>query len=260
MCSIGDGIFDKIGNAEIIKQAWIAAKKNYKQKDQPVHQICGNIVESVMKDSIAYKTLDNITVVLLAFGNLKTALSEEFTKTYSNKENGDGSHHSSKDDAERGGSVDEDRNKDICQALNDYNGIIHNPDSSNGGLQYADNKEVFNYTKEDIQRVLNLPNTDLNIKDVQTMVKKPIMQVQPQIKAMQTHLSSQKQQALTSGRLNNPAEESKDAGGLQPSPMKNSSKRGFNVRNEDTSSTENSKDSEDRVAKSYNGTRNLGGL
>jgi hypothetical protein len=30
-----------------------------------------------MKDSIAYKTLDNITVVLLAFNNLKHALVEE---------------------------------------------------------------------------------------------------------------------------------------------------------------------------------------
>jgi hypothetical protein len=30
-----------------------------------------------MKDSIAYKTLDNITVVLLAFNNLKRALTDE---------------------------------------------------------------------------------------------------------------------------------------------------------------------------------------
>jgi hypothetical protein len=30
---LGDGIFDKIGNAEIMKQSWIAAKKNYKTKD-----------------------------------------------------------------------------------------------------------------------------------------------------------------------------------------------------------------------------------
>ena len=31
-----------------------------------------------MKDSVAYKTLDNITVVLLAFGNLKNTLANEF--------------------------------------------------------------------------------------------------------------------------------------------------------------------------------------
>jgi hypothetical protein len=32
-----------------------------------------------MKASVAYKTLDNITVVMLAFKNFKLALSEEFT-------------------------------------------------------------------------------------------------------------------------------------------------------------------------------------
>lgn len=31
-----------------------------------------------MKASVAYKTLDNITVVMLAFKNFKYALSEEF--------------------------------------------------------------------------------------------------------------------------------------------------------------------------------------
>ena len=33
-----------------------------------------------MKASVAYKTLDNITVVMLAFKNFKHALSEEFTQ------------------------------------------------------------------------------------------------------------------------------------------------------------------------------------
>jgi protein phosphatase 2C family protein 2/3 len=32
-----DGIFDKISNAEVIKQSFIAAKKNFHQKDQPIH-------------------------------------------------------------------------------------------------------------------------------------------------------------------------------------------------------------------------------
>lgn len=33
-----------------------------------------------MKASVAYKTLDNITVVMLAFKNFKDSLSEEFTQ------------------------------------------------------------------------------------------------------------------------------------------------------------------------------------
>jgi hypothetical protein len=34
---LGDGIFDKISNAEVLKQGWIAAKKNFHSKDQPIH-------------------------------------------------------------------------------------------------------------------------------------------------------------------------------------------------------------------------------
>ena len=34
---VGDGIFDKISNAEVLKQAWIAAKKNFHAKEQPIH-------------------------------------------------------------------------------------------------------------------------------------------------------------------------------------------------------------------------------
>jgi hypothetical protein len=33
-----------------------------------------------MKASVAYKTLDNITVVMLAFKNFKESLSEEFSQ------------------------------------------------------------------------------------------------------------------------------------------------------------------------------------
>jgi hypothetical protein len=33
-----------------------------------------------MKASVAYKTLDNITVVMLAFKNFKEALSEEYVQ------------------------------------------------------------------------------------------------------------------------------------------------------------------------------------
>ena len=36
------------------------------------------MTDQVMKASIAYKTLDNITVVLLSFKNLKQALQDEF--------------------------------------------------------------------------------------------------------------------------------------------------------------------------------------
>lgn len=106
MTVLGDGIFDKISNAEVLKQGWIAAKKNFHSKDQPIHQTCGYVVEQVMKASVSYKTLDNITVVLLAFKNFKNALSKEFMQV---------------------------------------NGLIDNPNESNQDLQSKESGAVSNH-------------------------------------------------------------------------------------------------------------------
>ena len=42
-----------------------------------------------MKDSVAYKTLDNITVVLIAFNNFKQALADEFQQANYSADNDD---------------------------------------------------------------------------------------------------------------------------------------------------------------------------
>lgn len=168
----GDGIFDKITNEEVIKQSWIAAKRNFKSKDQPIHQICGNIVEQVMKDSIAYKTLDNITVVLLAFNNLRQSLVDELlSQNYS----------SDVDDKDQvGGSRQEDQQSVSNEQTSkppgpNQNEKLDNSDSSNGGLIYSENKEVTNITNEEICKRLNLPNFDVTLYDVEVMRKKPRM-------------------------------------------------------------------------------------
>lgn len=155
----------------MLKQSWIAAKRNYRQRDQPVHQICGNIVELVMKDSIAYKTLDNITVVLLAFNNLKVALNDELvhgsgTNEVDERENG-----------QVGGTTAQDQQSQASNEprIKHNEEKIDNSDSSNGGLVYSDNKEVSNLTRDDICKVLSLPNIDLSYDDVQVMTKKPRM-------------------------------------------------------------------------------------
>lgn len=147
-----------------MKQAWVAAKRNYRQKDQPIHQICGNIVEQVMKDSVSYKTLDNITVVMIAFNNFKTSLADEF-QSINFPDEGDGQSGSI--------SASEGDQRPIHQVL--AKGELDNHDSSNGGLMYSENKEVSNATKDDCNRILHLPNTDLVYADVEKMVNKPRM-------------------------------------------------------------------------------------
>jgi hypothetical protein len=125
-----------------------------------------------MKDSVAFKTLDNITVVLLAFNNLKTTLSNEFEANRNPIDEKDG---------QVGGSmnVSEDQqratNNDIALANQEQNAVLDCTNSANGGLQMLDNRDVQTVTKDDIARILSLPNIDLSIDDVQTMVKKPKM-------------------------------------------------------------------------------------
>ena len=43
-------------------------------KHQSVHHQCGVSVEMILKMSVARKTLDNITVVMVAFNNFKRAM------------------------------------------------------------------------------------------------------------------------------------------------------------------------------------------
>lgn len=58
---------------------------------------------------------------------------------------------------------------------NPHNAPVENPDSCNGGLVFSENAEVQAFTKEDIIRILALPNSDLSYTDVEKMVNKPRM-------------------------------------------------------------------------------------
>ena len=65
-----DGIFDKLENMEIVQQVWETARKS----QGVLHQVCGECVEMVLKGSVAKRTLDNITVVIIAFNNMKNGI------------------------------------------------------------------------------------------------------------------------------------------------------------------------------------------
>jgi len=62
MCS--DGVFDKMSNREVVESVWAtAAKKRYKN----AHSVCGDCVENLIRNSLNKKSLDNVTVVMIAF-------------------------------------------------------------------------------------------------------------------------------------------------------------------------------------------------
>lgn len=68
---LGDGIYDKLTNQDVIETVWSSCREN---RGDNIHQACANAVEAVMKTAIAKRTVDNITVVMIAFSSFKYLL------------------------------------------------------------------------------------------------------------------------------------------------------------------------------------------
>ena len=66
-----DGIFDKINSDEVSKCVWNTTKGEVREKATNVHHLCGYGAEYILKNSMHRQSLDNITVVLIAFTNFK---------------------------------------------------------------------------------------------------------------------------------------------------------------------------------------------
>ena len=62
-----DGIFDKLSNKEVIQSAWAGLMENLSGN---VHQLCGASAENVMRTALCRRSLDNITVVIIAFDGM----------------------------------------------------------------------------------------------------------------------------------------------------------------------------------------------
>jgi protein phosphatase 2C family protein 2/3 len=67
--NIGDGIYDKLSNSDVIEVVWDTFKRD-KGSFSTLHEFCGKAVENIMKLAFNKKTLDNITVVMIAFEGL----------------------------------------------------------------------------------------------------------------------------------------------------------------------------------------------
>lgn len=70
-----DGIFDKLSNREVVDLAWKQTLSNSQRKHGvDIHTSCAETVDLILTESVKRKTLDNITVVIIAFSGLKKAM------------------------------------------------------------------------------------------------------------------------------------------------------------------------------------------
>ena len=72
MLLLGDGIFDRMENKEIMKMIWNSKIKG-KIIDN-IHKYSGNIVDMVMKKSMAKLSTDNVSAIFIGFKNFENKM------------------------------------------------------------------------------------------------------------------------------------------------------------------------------------------
>jgi len=71
-----DGIYDKMSNKDIIRCVSMTASECQDQ-NKSVHEICGLSAECIAKNALNRKSLDNVTVVMLAFKHFKDIVKQK---------------------------------------------------------------------------------------------------------------------------------------------------------------------------------------
>ena len=69
-----DGVFDKLENVDIVKRIWTTIKKSQGEND--INKISGLVVDDVLKDWAANKSMDNITWIVISFKDFIQAYSK----------------------------------------------------------------------------------------------------------------------------------------------------------------------------------------
>jgi serine/threonine protein phosphatase PrpC len=73
--NLGDGIFEKMENQEVIKSL---ISNDFQQKD--FHLYTKTCVDNMMKEVLMSKSMDNLTAVVISFKNLFNFYNESKTK------------------------------------------------------------------------------------------------------------------------------------------------------------------------------------
>lgn len=63
-----DGIFDKMSNKDVVQCVWNGVKSEKRSK---VHQQCGVGVDTILKNALLRRSLDNVTTLMVSFSNFK---------------------------------------------------------------------------------------------------------------------------------------------------------------------------------------------
>lgn len=69
-----DGIFDKLNSDDLVKCAWQSISQEHSKN---THEMAGIATDAIIKNSLFRRSLDNVTVVFIAFPNFTSVLSNK---------------------------------------------------------------------------------------------------------------------------------------------------------------------------------------
>ena len=71
---LGDGIFDRLHNDEIFHKIWGYKKKGEVFND--IRELCGKITDGIIKYSMHKQSIDNVSVIFIAFKNFENKMKD----------------------------------------------------------------------------------------------------------------------------------------------------------------------------------------
>ena len=74
MYFIGDGIFDNLSNDEIFNKIWSYKKLGEVHND--IRALCGMITDGIIKYSMQKHSVDNVSVIFIAFKNFENKMKD----------------------------------------------------------------------------------------------------------------------------------------------------------------------------------------
>ena len=75
-----DGIYDKMNDKEVVECVWWSVHENYNKN---VHESLGLGATNIMKNSLNWWSLDNVTIVIIAFENFQRVVEKYQWKSLS---------------------------------------------------------------------------------------------------------------------------------------------------------------------------------
>lgn len=156
-----DGVFDQLSDKEIIESVWHTIKDpNIRKKSY--HLQCGIAVELIIKASLARKSLDNITCILLGFNNFEKVFNNPLILL--NQLNTIKQNQNTKNEAESGEKTNNTPTNHTIKYIGNSNfppNLLQNP-TPNQHKTYINNNNSVTSSSKSINNKTNFPKLNLN--------------------------------------------------------------------------------------------------